>query len=299
MKLPPRNVARRASYVICLAAGLALASGCGGGDDDNKPASAEAAGASGSAAVGKQAGFASGRITMPDGKPITAPGASIAISINGVSEAGERVHYSPVIKPDGTYKQKLAPGAYAFSTGSVEVDYEGQHYRFALDPVGSDYKKNRESAEGITQDFVWRTTGEKPGSDHNVNNHTNWFGGSVGVRFNGWRNDINKAPTAPPDGTPITFTLKPTMPKLVDGSDARTITVERKFSAQWGQCDALNDIPPAHYELTGVAKLPDGTTKPLLFEVEYAKFKPVQPVKFGPDLIMNHVTTVLTAWVVE
>lgn len=277
--------------VLCASTSFLLP-GCGKGD--SKP-SADGT----TAPVEKQSGFAAGRVTMPDGKPITAAGAEIAIAINGISEAGERVSYSPIVKPDGTYRQKLAAGQYRFSQGTVQIEFGGQKYRFYLEPVGADSNKNRDAADGITQDFVWKITGERPGSDHDVNNHTNWYGGSVGVRFATWSNDINKAPPALPDGTPITFTLKPTSAKRVDGADAQPLVIERKYQARWTQCDSLNDIPPADYELTGVAKLPDGTTKPLLFEVEYAKFKSVQPIHFGPDLIMNHVNTQLTSWVVE
>lgn len=268
--------------------------GCGDDDTAAKPS------ADGSApAVKAQGGFAAGRVTMADGKPITAPGAAITVSVSGVSEAGERVQYSPVVKPDGTYKQKLAPGTYRFERSTVEVDFEGKRYRFRLEPVGDMHNKNRDAAEGITQDFVWRPTGQRPGSDGDVNNHTNWYGGSVGVRFALWRNDINKAPKPLPDGTPITFTLKPTTATFADGTPANVVTLERKYNAQWTQCDALNDLPVANYELTAEAKLPDGTTKPLLFEVKYAKFERVQPVRFEPYASMDHVTTVLTSWVPE
>ena len=266
--------------------------GCGDGDSAGDGAAAPAA-------VVKQAGFAAGRVTMADGKPITAPGAAITVSISGVSEAGERVQYSPIIKPDGTYRQKLAAGQYSFSRSTVEVQFEGKTYRFRLEPVGGDWNKNRDAADGITQDFVWKVTGEHLTSDHDINNHTNWHGGSIGVRFATWRNDINKAPTALPEGTPITFTLKPTTATRVDGLPAQVITIERKFDARWNQCDALNDIPPAYYELTGVAKLADGTTKPLLFEVSYAKFNAVQPIKFEPYGTMDSVTSPLTSWVTE
>jgi hypothetical protein len=275
----------------CLVFAAVFVGGCGDGESSSGNGSA--------GAVEKQSGFAAGRVAMADGKPITAPGAAITVSIGGVSEAGERVQYHPVIKPDGTYRQKLAPGQYSFGRGGVEVQFEGQTYRFALEPVGVEWNKNRDAAEGITQDFVWKVTGERPSSDHDVNKHTNWYGGSIGVRFATYRNDIGKAPAPLPEGTPVTFTLKPTSATRVDGSPTQAITLERKFDARWNQCDALNDIPPAFYELTGVAKLADGATKPLLFEVTYAKFNSVQPIKFEPYLLMESVTLPLTSWVTE
>jgi hypothetical protein len=273
--------------------------GCDGGRDSAKASSGDAA-ANSPGPVRAQGGFAAGRVTMADGSPIIAPGARITVVISGVSNAGERVHYSPAVKPDGSYRQKLASGSYRFDRSTVEVEFEGKTYRFRLEPVGDQHNKNRDAVDGITQDFVWKVTGERPGSDHDVNNHTNWYGGSIGVRFNGWRNDINKAPVPLPDGTKVTFTLTPTTATRVDGRAAQPIRIERTFNAQWGQCDALNDIPPAHYQLTGVATLADGTTtKPLLFEVKYAKLDAVQPIRFEPDTIMDHVTTPLTAWVTE
>src|SRR5687768_2540579 len=145
---------REGAYITLLAIVIALGLGCSG-EDSPKPQDTAQSGKA-------QGGFAAGRVTMPDGKPITAPGASISVSINGVSGAGERVSYSPPVKPDGTYRQKLAGGAYTFGRSTVEVDFEGKRYRFRLEPVGDEHNRSRESDAGITQDFVWKVTGERP-----------------------------------------------------------------------------------------------------------------------------------------
>lgn len=246
-----------------------------------------------------ESGFAMGRVTMADGSPITAQGADISIDIVGTTEVGARVSYSPPVNPDGTYRQKLAAGFYTFGVCTIELPFEGRKYAFRIEPVGNLHQKDREAAQGIVQDFVWKLTGPQLRNDGDVNNHTMWYGGSVGVRFGTWRNDINKASTALPDGTPVTFTLKPTTAKQIDGSNAKTVTIERKYSARWKQCDALIDIPVAHYEMTGFATLADGTRKPLLFEVKYAQYAAVQPILFEPDLVMRNVIKPLTGWVTE
>lgn len=279
---------------------LAFVIGCG--DEAARPTGGDGkpmGNAAAPVAIDAEAGFAVGRVTMADGSAVSTPGADVTISIQGTTEVGARVSYSPPVKPDGTYRQKLAAGSYTFSFCTIEVPFEGKQYIFSLEPVGNLYKKDRDSGEGIVQDFVWKLTGPKLGGDGDVNNHTQWYGGSIGVRFGGWRNDINKAAPDLPDGTPITFTLKPTTKKCVDGSDAKVVTIERKYSARWKNCDALNNIPVAHYEMTGVATLADGTRKPLLFEVKYAKYEPVMPINFAPDPVMRNVVKPLTGWVTE
>ena len=59
------------------------------------------------------------------------------------------------------------------------------------------------------------------------------------------------------------FTLKPTS-RSIDGRELQPITVERDWQPNATHKATLNDLPPANYEITGLAKLPDGTTKPIL-----------------------------------
>ena len=281
---------------------LAFVMGCDGGapEGGNAPQGSTPAGKVAAPASPKaEAGYAVGRVTMEDGSPITTAGHDITIAINGTTEVGARVSYSPPVKPDGTFRQKLAAGSYTFSFCTIEVPFEKKQYIFLLEPVGTLYKKDRDSGEGIVQDFVWKLTGPRGTSDGDVNNHTQWHGGSIGVRFGAWRNDTNKAAPDLPDGTPITFTLKPTTARQIDGSDAKVVTIERKYVARWKNCDALNNIPVAHYELSGVATLADGKRKPLLFEVKYGKYEAAMPINFAPDPVMRNVVKPLTGWVTE
>ena len=271
---------------------LLLAGGCGSGGDD----------ASGADAGAPQPGYATGRISMADGSPISVPYDELTFSINGTAAHGENASFTPVINADGSYRQKLSAGSFTFSGGSyatIKLPYEGKKYTLQIEPVGPNWKRNRESAEGIVQDYVWKPVGEHASSDGDVNNFTNWYGGSVGVRFGTWRQDVGVAPSKVPDGSKCIFTLKPTVGKTIDGEPAKTLTIERTFSAQWSRCDNLHDLPIAHYELTGEVLFADGTKKPMLWHVTYAKYEPIQPIRFEPDDTMRAVTGILAEWIIE
>lgn len=217
-----------------------------------------------------QAGYVSGRVTMPDGKtPLTGDIKDIQVVIHGVSEAAEKVSYTPVVKPDGTYRQKVSGGQYSFSTSRVVVLWNGQEFTLPLEPVGNLWNKNRDAADGIVQDFVWKPTGVTPYGQSNgadVNNHTHWYGMSVGMRFQTYRSDLGKGSTLPPDGTKLVFTLTPKS-KSIDGSELQPIVRELTFNAkEITPNDDIADLPPADYEVTGVAQLPDGSTKPIMLQ---------------------------------
>lgn len=254
------------------------------------------------AAATPQAGYATGRITMADGKPIAVPYEDLRFSIEGTALHGENASFTPIINPDGTYKQKLSAGSFkfsAFSFATIKLPYEGKKYTLQIEPVGPNWNRNRESADGIVQDYVWKPTGAHLLSDGDVNKHTNWYGGSVAVRLGNVRQDTGKAALKIPDGTKCVFTLKPTVEKTIDGQPAKTLVIERKFSETWSQCDALNDLPVAHYELTGEVHLADGTKKPMLWHATYGKYQPSMPIRFEPDDTMRAVVSLRTEWFVE
>lgn len=222
-----------------------------------------------------QKNLAAGRVTFADGKPITGDIDDYQINIYGVSEAGEKVSYSPIVK-NGAYKQKLVPGQYSFSKGKIKVRLGDTVFTLPLEPVGKLWNKNQDAEDGIVQDFVWKPTGvtntygEKP----NPNNHTHWYGMSLGMTFQVYRSDLSKPSVKLPAGTVLVFTLTP-QSQSIDGRDLQPIVIEREWRpAATYPNDNLNDFPPAHYEITGVARLPDGTTRPILFQGrgDYPKF---------------------------
>lgn len=214
-----------------------------------------------------EGGYAAGRVTFEDGSPITGDVQDLSISITGVSDAGEKVSYTPIVK-NGTYRQKLVAGQYRFGPGRIKVRFGQNVYTLDLVPVGPNWSKNQSAEDGIVQDFVWKPTGlrETYGATPDPNNATHWHGMSLGMRFQTWRSDTNKAPDMLPEGTKLVFTLNPTS-KSIDGRDVKAIVMERDWRPKdITTNDDLNDLPVANYELTGIAKLPDGTTRPLLLQ---------------------------------
>ena len=254
--------------LLCLAA----ISGCG---------KSESASAGDSAPLKPAGGVISGKVTYADGKPIDAPGADISINIYGVSTAGEKVSYSPAVKADGTYRQKAVPGSYRFNNmNTVKVTFDGQNVLLPLEPIGSNWSKDQDVADGIVQDFVLKLTGRTPNGNGSQDNFTDWYGVSIKPMYSGYRNDLKQSTKPLPEHTKLTFNLKPTGPRI-DGKPAEPVTVEREYTNYGVKPSLLNDLPCADYDMTGTITFPDGTTKPMVFEVKYAQFQPVQPVKFS------------------
>lgn len=281
-----RRLLRVAPHAITatLALSTAFLAGCGGsggGSDDGGAAAPDA----------PVANVISGRITMADGQPLRGEIKDIQISIQGVSEAAERVSYSPAVKPDGTYRQKVAGGQYSFGISRIVVQHPTGEYSLTLEPTGNLWNKDRDAAEGIVQDFVWKTTGPTPyGQSEGLrtSNHTHWYGMSVDLRPEGYRNDISAVPVKIPAGSKLLFTLTPTS-KAIDGSDLAPVTVERTMSDDVLFDPDLNDIAPASYELSGTATLPDGTTKPMLLQGpgDYPKYKAAVTLPLLKDALIG------------
>ncbi|HEX2853104.1 MAG TPA: hypothetical protein VHO24_07695, partial [Opitutaceae bacterium] len=85
-------------------------------------AGCDAGAAAGNSAQKPQARYATGKITFEDGSPITGEVEDYLFSIDGVSEAGEKVSYVPVVK-NGAYKQKLVAGQFRFSRAKIKVKF--------------------------------------------------------------------------------------------------------------------------------------------------------------------------------
>ncbi len=254
-------------------------------------------------AIAAQAGFASGRVTKGDGSPLSGDIQDVSILLHGVSEAGEKVRYTPAVKEDGTWRQKLVPGSYRFEIGRIRVRYRGAEFTLPLEPVGRLWNKERDSGEGISQDFVWRVTGVTPygeGDGKNPDNHTHWYGMNIGMRPDGYRNDVKKVPDPIPDGTRLVFTLVPQAP-AIDGSTVAPVTLERVYRKDAGKTPDLNDLVPAPYLVSAVATLPDGSTRKVLImgKDDYPGYKPSVLFDLTKDGILGTYAKYLAAWVLE
>lgn len=252
-----------------------------------------------------QSNVIKGKVTMENGSPLRGDIKDIAIGIAGVSTAAERVSYSPLVKADGTYSQKVAGGQYTFSSARIEVVFKDTiEFQFPLEPVGRNWNKNQDAAEGIVQDYVWKTTGATPyGKSSGLDKHnaTHWYGMSVGLAWQQWRSDNNTSTTPPPDGTVLAITCSPTS-TAIDGSRPSVTNLDLIWdSSKVYPNDDIADLLPADYEITGVAKLPDGTTKPMLFQGsgDYPKFFKVLKAPLVKDNIIGGMAKHLCGFIIE
>jgi hypothetical protein len=275
---------------------LLLLIGCGGGD------SAKDNNGDGSKPGVPTANYAVGKITMEDGSPISGEVKDYMISIYGVSEAGEKVNYSPAVV-NGRYKQKLVPGQFSFNPSKIQMQFGNDFFTYNLVPVGSNWNKHRDAAEGIVQDFIWKPIGqaETYGAPADQNNATHWHGMSLGMRFATYREDKKAAAVVPPDGSKLIFTLTPTS-KGIDGKDLKPLVIERDWRPKNTTTNAdLNDFMPGNYEITGICKLPDGSTKSIVFQGmgDYPNFVNKGKVPLMVDRLIGGMAKQLMSWGLE
>jgi hypothetical protein len=225
-------------------------------------------------------GYARGKVLMTNGKPITAPTAKITIAIHGVSsKRGERMEYAPKVQADGTFEQKLVNGTYKFFAAQVSAPFNGKAYLLPLEAIGDD-KSDQDSEKGIVQNYVWKITGARPTSDGNESNHTNWYGASVTMKFDGYRNDLRKSAPRPTAGAKCEFTLTP-KGKIIDGSDGK----ELKFTREYDSFGAISlpDLPIGIYTVKGVETGPNGSKTPLFIRDGSGKYGDSTEVQFEPN----------------
>jgi len=279
---------------LSLVAVVTFSLGCGVTSDrntDGAPAAAAAA----------APGQFSGRVTNADGSRITLPGVRFSIAINGITAVGENNRFPVSVGADGTFSLKLPRGMFYPPYGTITFPFEGKNYVADLDPVNPG-EGTRNSAGGIVQNFVWRITGPKPRAlNPDINNATHWFGITVPLLFQPYRSDNQQVMRPLPDGSSIVWTLRPTS-KLIDGSEAKLLSIKRRWSEMASpSMDALNDLPPTNYEVSGVATLPDGSTKLLLLQdMDDRKYKPTSRLVLAPYANGGTVYTLpaMIMWVV-
>lgn len=297
-------------WLLCAVIGLP---GCTRSTPENAAPPADEATAEHGAASGSEqasdeaaqpaANVIAGRVTMADGSPLRGDVREIRLAIFGVSEDAEEVNYSPAVGDDGAYRQKVAAGQYRFTRADILVAYDGVVHTLPLEPVGKLAHKSRDAAEGMVQDFVWRLTGPTPlgqteGGD--PCNATHWYGLSIGLSAELYRNDIDRPAVKLPKGTRLTFTLQPTGP-AIDGSEAQPVTLERTYDPDDLKNPDLNDLLPAPYTLSGTAELPDGTVKPLLLQTtdDYPDYRTEVELSLRVDQLLGHMAKPPVTFTVE
>jgi hypothetical protein len=245
-----------------------------------------------------------GRVTTADGGVITGDVRDITIFINGVSAAGEKVSFSPVVQDDGVYRQRVPDGSYSFGRGQVRLGFNQREFTLPLEAVGRLWDKRREADDGIVQHFVLKLTGPTPYGEQaglDENNHTHWYGVSIGLAWQSYRSDRRVPTIPPPAGTRLILTCRATSPGI-DGRTLAPIVVERVWDpAKITPNSGLNDLPPANYEIVGEAVLPDGRRKPILFQGArvYPNFLPVLSAPLEPGGLVSTYFKLNAGFIIE
>ena len=294
------SVGSKVAIALLLPIAITLSSGC---SKDAATAPDSPTPSASATAATQQPLMISGKVSMEDGSPPRGDIKDIAISISGVSEAAVNVHHAPAVQEDGSYRQKVSPGQYRFGPSRISVVANGVRFDLPLEPVGRLWNKDRDAADGIVQDFVWKITGPTPdGIAEGLNpaNHTHWYGMSINLSPSIYREDIKGPAAEIPDGTKLVFTLQPTS-ESIDGRDLETVTVERTFKDETLFDPDINDLTPASYELTGTATFPDGTVKPLVLQGhdEYPNFREAVQVKLAKDNIIGGMAKPMVDFAVD
>jgi hypothetical protein len=240
-------------------------------------------------------GYARGRVVGQNGKPINIPGIRITIQFYGIShESAKKIEMShDIAAADGQYEVKLEPGTYRPVEAVIEVPFEKSYYKFNLHPLQETFGLGQESSQGLAQDFQWRLTGLKPKQPNDPNRSESWYGGTLVLRFSGYREDLKMSVPRPPDGTKVSFSLTPLTP-MADNSPAHTITFERNYSGPLGLDNPLlTDIPLARYKMSGQEIFPDGRTGPVLLLGEGARWTSEIEGTFASDLQSKGVERVI------
>ena len=285
--------------VVMLSAAF-LASGCGrpgdAADDEAGDAPGEASEATEEVAAPR---VFSGRITLADGSRITLPGVRYTITINGVTAVGENNAFAPPVRPDGSFSLRLPQGQFYPPRGTITVPFDGQNYVVPLDPVNP-VTTTRSSAPGIVQNFVWRLTGAQPSAlNPDPANATHWYGISIPILRSVYREDNKQVQQPPPEGTKVTWTLTPTS-KRMDGGVVAPLTRVRATGPNASVSDQLHDLPPANYQVSGVATFPDGSSRRILvLGTPSGNYGPTAVMNLQPYANSGEIITTRIYWVLE
>jgi hypothetical protein len=191
--------------IICFAAGCTT-------DDDP-----------GVEAQGPKEGYATGKVTDTEGRPIK--GVEVVID-NTMIYASYSLGNT---NGDGNYEIQLPKVGTFMASAQLVKEYNGNRYELDLDPDVFEAF----SIDGAVRNFQWKLTGKRPEGE-------GYYGCTIG---------LNKAISSSIyDEENIEFTLVP-VGNLIDGSKGKTLKLQsgKPYSKEYGY---LVDIPLGRYELS-------------------------------------------------
>lgn len=234
-------------------------SGGVGTPETSTPGATTAPGATASAVAGHMVGRAFTSDARPiRGADITAIGTEYATEVDAKTD--QSGNYSATIgQTDGNY----------YMAAWIEAPFDGQTYRFPLEPVGSP-DTHFLGRDGISKDFVWKLSGRASwASQMQADDRRGMIGGIIGVYvYDPVTDPAASKAMALPAGSVIDVTLRPLTP-LIDGTMAQPITTRISIAKATGpstisEVGALTDVPLARYEASSTATDVTGKATDLL-----------------------------------
>jgi hypothetical protein len=217
-------------------------------------------------------GRLSGKLSDARGKPLR----DVTVTVFGFSDKGEPVNKEVTVEgPAGEYEIELPPGKYNTPTARIGVEYNERWYVLPLAAADDsrEWPEQRDSRKGLVRDFVWRISGPVPGGDP-LRESGHW-GGTIHFDKGADLGDL----------ATIEITLTPEGP-LIDGSQGKPVTYERKLPWKRHEDHLLFDVPLGRYQAT--AKVLYGTRPKPLRLASYT-IDPSRPEMPSPDRLPTKV----------
>jgi hypothetical protein len=180
-----------------------------------------------------------GKLASSSGKPLS----NVKVAVFGYPH-GSHESFSKVLDvpgPADKYSVDVPEGTYDAPRASISVNYNGKSFMLPLAAADNtrDWGDQKESKSGLTRDFVWRISGQRPTGLGESKESAGFWGAAV---------NLDKGADIGDFGT-IDVTLTPDGP-LVDGSQGKVVTYKRAVPWQKHEDHLLTDIPIGRYVAT-------------------------------------------------
>jgi hypothetical protein len=222
---------------------------------------------------GAKPGHLTGKLSDARGKPLS----NVTIKIVGFSSQGNVVKIEKRVSgPASEYDIEVPDGKYDTPTARLGIEYNDRWYDLPLAAADGtrEWNEQHDSKPGMVRDFIWKTAGSAPGG--NADQPSGYWGSTIQFDLGGLLGDY----------ATIEVTLKPEGP-LIDGSEGKTLTFERKLPWKKREDHYLLDIPIGKY--TASARVLFGSSpKPL--RLACYTIDPTNPDVQTPDKLSPKVT---------
>ena len=178
--------------------------------------------------------------------------------------------------PADKYSVDVPEGTYDAPRGNISVNYNGRTFVLPLAAADNtlDWGDQKESKSGLTRDFVWRISGQRPTKLGESKEAAGFWGASI---------NLDKGAEIGDFGT-IEVTLTPDGP-LIDGSQGKVVTFRRAVPWQKHEDHLLADIPIGRYVATAkfVSGGGGGSEKPKALRVVVTSGNPRNLEELSPQ----------------